>query len=50
MGKQRDLTKEEITSIISLYKEKSVKDIARIVCFVLAWTKKFKDGGGSVPP
>ncbi|MPC82594.1 hypothetical protein E2C01_077269 [Portunus trituberculatus] len=50
MGRRKNLSKEDIASIINLYKVKTpTKDIAKIVGVsertVLAWTKRFRDSG-----
>lgn len=50
MGKRRDLSKENIASMISLYKaETPTKEIAKIVGVsersVQLWTKRFRDAG-----
>ena len=55
MGKRKDLSKEDIASIINLYKVKTLtKDIAKIVGVsertVQAWTKRFRDAGQLVTP
>ena len=55
MGKRKDLSKEDIASIINLYKVKTpTKDIAKIVGVsertVQAWTKRFRDAGQLVIP
>ena len=48
MGKRRDLSKEDIASMISLYKAQTpTKEIAKIVGVsersVQLWTKRFRD-------
>ena len=55
MGKRKNLPKEDIASIINLYKVKTpTRDIAKIVGVsertVQAWTKRFWDAGQLVTP
>ena len=55
MGKRKDLSKEDIVSIINLYKVKTpTKNIAKIVDVsertVQAWSKWFQEAGQLVTP
>lgn len=55
MGKRKHLSKEDIASIINLYKVKTpTKDITKIVDVsertVQVWTKRFRDAGQLVTP